>query len=643
MTAPAVSIVIRTYNEEKHLPALLEVLRRQRPKKFEILVVDSGSVDHTRDIAARGADKLLRIDRHDFTFGYSLNAGIRAAAAPVVVIISAHTLPVGETWLSTLTAPLAESRTAMVFGRQMGATASKFSEIQDLRRAFDRRRQPLSSSDYIGNNAHSAIRKDLWDQHPFDESLPGLEDIDWAKYWMERGYQVIYEPEAALYHIHEENWRQIGRRYYREAVAAKRIGIKGTRHVLIDPAKELSYLFADLGRVLASPADRPAQKQGLLETCLEIIQFRASKGYGAMKGLLDGAAMQNQTTRETIYFDRPCKAVVIRGPGQASLEEIQIPKINPGEVLIRVAYEGVCATDLEILNGTLGYYKTGLAAYPIVPGHEFSGIIATAGPAVNHVREGDRVVVECIQSCGSCAECRRSNWIGCPDRAEVGVIGRNGGYAEYAVVPGRFVHRLPADFDLKKASLCEPLAVVLKGLNRLSRALPPGAPGRPCAVIGAGSLGHLCARALLSQGHRVTVFDKHSGRRELFAGSGIQTSDHLDDLRNFDVLIEATGDPAALDAVLRLSPAGSTLLLLGLPYDRRDFSFETIVAYDKSIVGSVGSRAEDFEAAIHLLPQLDVSPYLRCVLPLERFKEGLDHAHQKNHLKVLLEVNKDFS
>jgi 2-desacetyl-2-hydroxyethyl bacteriochlorophyllide A dehydrogenase len=351
--------------------------------------------------------------------------------------------------------------------------------------------------------------------------------------------------------------------------------------------------------------------------------------------------MQNPTAREQMFFDRTCQAVAIHGPERASLEEIQIPEVKPGDVLIRVAYEGICATDLEIFDGTLGYYKNGMAKYPIVPGHELSGRVVAMGPNVNHLQEGDGVVVEYLQSCGTCAACSRSNWIDCIERAELGVIVRNGGYAEYLVAPGRFVHRLPASMDLRKACLCEPLAGVLKGLKRLSRTWPSQPESKRCAVVGVGPLGHLCARVLALQGHKVTAFDRNPLRRTYFDGSGIDVSDDLSCLGEFDVLVEATGDPDALETMLQQSAAGATILLLGLPYSHRQFTFESIVAYDKTVVGSVGSSSQEFEEAIQLLPELDVNAYLQCILPLERYRDGWEAFREGKHLKVLLAVDRE--
>jgi 2-desacetyl-2-hydroxyethyl bacteriochlorophyllide A dehydrogenase len=337
-------------------------------------------------------------------------------------------------------------------------------------------------------------------------------------------------------------------------------------------------------------------------------------------------------------FERICNAVVINGPGQAAMQEVEIPEIKPGDVLIRVAYEAVCATDLEIFDGSLGYYKNGTAAYPIIPGHEFSGRAVASGPNVQHVPDGAAVVVECIQSCGVCAECQRDNQIACQRRAEMGVINRNGGYAEYVVVPGRFVHCLPDGFDLQKACLCEPLAVALKGLKRLRRTWLAKKEPKRCAVVGAGPLGHMCARVLSLWGHRVTVFDREPTRRGYFEGSDIEVSDDLARLKEFDNLVEVTGSPTALDTILHESPAGATILLLGLPYAHRKFTFESIVAFDKMIVGSVGSSAKHFEKAIELLPRLDVSRFLEKILDFSEFKQGWQLARSHKHLKIILKV-----
>jgi threonine dehydrogenase-like Zn-dependent dehydrogenase len=222
---------------------------------------------------------------------------------------------------------------------------------------------------------------------------------------------------------------------------------------------------------------------------------------------------------------------------------------------------------------------------------------------------------------------------------ELGVLGRNGGYADYVVLPGRFIHCLPHDFDMRRACLCEPLAVALKGIKRLRRTWREKKASKRCAVVGAGSLGHLCARLLESWGHHVTVFDVNQNRLKYFKGSAIHVSDDLSQLKDFENLVEVTGNPDALDAILHQSPAGAKILLLGLPYAHRQYTFESVVAYDKMLVGSVGSAAKHFDMAIELLPQLDIAPFTEKVLPLSEYKTAWELAKNKSYLKVILEIN----
>jgi hypothetical protein len=203
---------------------------------------------------------------------------------------------VDSSWLQQLVAHLRDSAVAIVYGRQLGTDTSKFSELQDFKRTFGAEKQGGAPFNFFANNANSAIRKDLWERHPFDEVLPGLEDVAWAKHWRERAYQVVYEPRAAIYHIHEETWRQVRRRYYREAVSAKWIGIKSRRHIPREMLREGKYLASDLLQA--------ARRRCLSSKLDEIVQFRFHKAVGTVQGIWDGAAIQDPRRREEIFFDK---------------------------------------------------------------------------------------------------------------------------------------------------------------------------------------------------------------------------------------------------------------------------------------------------------------------------------------------------
>jgi threonine dehydrogenase-like Zn-dependent dehydrogenase/glycosyltransferase involved in cell wall biosynthesis len=628
---PETSIIIRAFNEERFLPMLLETISNQGYTDYEIIVVDSGSYDGTPEIARKAGVQLLEISSDDFTFGYSLNLGIEASTGRYLVIVSAHVVPTTDDWLGSLIEPLRDDNVAVAYGRQRGTPDSKFAEFRDYVRTFGDQRRDQRAPDFFTNNANAAIRRDLWKEHRFDESLSGIEDIAWAKHWMERDYRAVYTPDATIFHIHRESWDQVRRRFQREAIAARQIGLMQPRRIPFEIVRELVWTVQDLVAAALQGTFR-----GIFR---EVVKYRYNKTRGTIVGLLNPAAMEDAAMRRAAYFTGTYRTVSIESPGRAVLKDIEMPQLRPGEVLIQVAYEGVCTTDLEILDGTLGYFRDGISEYPITPGHEFSGRVAVLGTRVEHLSVGDPVVAECIQSCGSCQACLRGNFIACGSRTELGVMRRHGAYAEYVVVPGRFVHKIPRATSLLKACLCEPIAVVHKGLRRVGHQL--GGMETRCAVVGSGPIGHVCAQLLASEGHQVTAFDQDPRRRAAFDEQrySIQVDDDLRHLAQFDLVVEATGSAEVLDDILRNTSAGVTILLLGLPYARRQFTFETLVAYDKSVVGSVGSTAEDFQAAVESLEKLDLEHLLRHRVPLERFEEAWEHCRERRHLKTIIEVD----
>lgn len=219
---PLCSIVIRAYNEEKHLEKLLSGISRQSLADYEIILVDSGSNDRTLEIAARYPVRVVSIDPREFTFGRSLNRGIAAARGKYIVIISAHCYPVYPDWLEQLLKPFQDERVAVSYGKQRGGETNHYSEHQFFRTYFPDASQPDQGQPYT-HNANAAVRRDLWQEHPYDEKLTGLEDLAWSSWAGEQGYRIAYVAEAEIIHLHEETIRQVHNRYRREAIAMKQI------------------------------------------------------------------------------------------------------------------------------------------------------------------------------------------------------------------------------------------------------------------------------------------------------------------------------------------------------------------------------------------------------------------------------------
>lgn len=246
---PRVSIVIRAFNEEKHIRNLLEAIENQTFQDYETILVDSGSTDHTLGIASRYPVKVAHIKPSEFTFGRSLNLGLQTANGEIAVLASAHVLPLSEDWLASLVAPFSDAKVALAYGKQRGGPGTKFSEARHFVRWFPDETD-LDQSNAYCNNANLALRLSLWNQHPFDENLTGLEDLAWASYWKEKGYSLAYVAEAGVAHLHDETAAQIVNRHRREAIALKRI-LPKSRFTLKDFASQFGRsVLSDLGAAL---------------------------------------------------------------------------------------------------------------------------------------------------------------------------------------------------------------------------------------------------------------------------------------------------------------------------------------------------------------------------------------------------------
>ena len=628
MTTPETSLVIRTLNEAKHLESLLKGIYDQNYLDWEIILVDSGSTDGTLDIAKRYGASIYHIPQEEFTFGRSLNLGCEKAQGRYLMFASGHVRPVNNSWLRNIIKPFEESSVAMVYGRQRGADDSRISELRDMGSYFGQASHILLEEPR-GNNGNAAIRRDLWLNQPFDESLPGLEDIDWARKIQRMGYRVYYVADAAVYHVHEETLKQVYRRHQRESITYKQM-FPGHRFSLVDMTKGLSYaivrdyLFAfrqrRFGKLFQIPWTRLA----------EFLGIRRGVRY---QERLNSQAVRRLEIRETN------DSVVIEGPGDHGLKRTETPQIGPDDVLIQVAYVGVCATDLEVASCQLDYYQKGVARYPIVPGHEYSGIVVNRGSNVRHVKKGQKVVGECAIGCGQCPHCTKGEYYRCADREEVGVINRNGAYADYLVLPSSYIHKLPSDTPLKYGALVEPVAVCLKGLSKLA-----AEPGYNACVIGAGSIGNLCAQILQSRGLSVTAVDRDNSRLGLLHKYDIDTLTELGSLDKYDYLVEASGNEQVIAQLIENSKPSAKVLLLGLPYTQPiQAVFSTVTTYDKVIYGSVASHSKDWEAAIQMVHSggINLDDHIAVVEPLESYQQVWADVEARQQFKVLLRISKD--
>jgi rhamnosyltransferase len=220
-----ISIIIRAYNEDHHIGRLLNGIALQQfddDTKVEVILVDSGSTDSTVTIAKSMGARIVKIKKEDFSFGRALNIGCSHAKGDCLIFASAHVYPIYNDWLENMIKPFQDKSVGLVYGKQEGNKITRFSEDQVFRQWFPLKSNYNQESPFC-NNANCAIRKNLWQEQRYDESLTGLEDLDWAEKMMKKGCKVVYEADAPVVHVHEETHVKIKRRYQREAIALKRI------------------------------------------------------------------------------------------------------------------------------------------------------------------------------------------------------------------------------------------------------------------------------------------------------------------------------------------------------------------------------------------------------------------------------------
>lgn len=270
-----VSAVIRAHNEGKHIGRLLKGLAQQTVQLDEIILVDSGSTDDTVAIAQAAGCTIVHIAKSEFSFGRALNRGCAAASGDILLFASAHVYPVYNTYVEHIVSAFDRDGVAIAYGRQVGDERTKFSESRVMLKWFPN--QNIWDQDHpFSNNANAAVLKSVWHETPYDETLTGLEDLDFAKKALGKGYKIAYVADAPVVHVHEETWSTIRNRYRREAMAYARI-VEGSQ----------MSLPRAVGLALSNIASdyRDAIKANLLRNnALSIPQFRFAQFIGAWEG-----------------------------------------------------------------------------------------------------------------------------------------------------------------------------------------------------------------------------------------------------------------------------------------------------------------------------------------------------------------------
>ncbi|HEX6520733.1 MAG TPA: alcohol dehydrogenase catalytic domain-containing protein [Streptosporangiaceae bacterium] len=332
------------------------------------------------------------------------------------------------------------------------------------------------------------------------------------------------------------------------------------------------------------------------------------------------------------------RALVIPAPGSLGLEETGRLVPGPGEVVARPLYVGICGTDLELLAGVV---DPAYVRYPLVPGHEWSGVVEATGPGVTGLSPGQHIIAEGIVPCRVCASCVRGLTNLCETYDEVGFT-RAGAAADQILVPAQLVHPLDDSVNLVVAALAEPAAVAWRGIGRGGPR-----PGERMAVVGDGTVALTAAHLLtLFSPAELVVFGQRPAQAGLAISLGAMAFEAGTQLApgGFDLVVEAAGAASAVERAFGLARRGGRVVLLGLAGRdvRAQFPVDDAVNNDLAILASFGYTSAAFGevAALLRFGQIRLGPLVTHRFALEKYADAYEALRSGTGVrgKVMLEL-----
>lgn len=328
------------------------------------------------------------------------------------------------------------------------------------------------------------------------------------------------------------------------------------------------------------------------------------------------------------------------GPGGMVLKDVPKPAVGPDDILVKVHACGICASDLHIDRFKIHP--------PFVMGHEFSGTVERAGENVKTFRAGDPVVsLTAVETCEECEYCRQGLRMHCDNRFNIGT-GRDGGMAEYLLIPAKQAFHIPEGVGLDEAALCEPLACVCRGTLERTNIKA----GNFVLVSGPGIIGQLSALVAERSGALVIVTGLKSDAKRLkkarelgaFAAFATDEADaeaeimKLTDGMGVDVAFECSGAAPAADFCLHVLKKMGYYTQIGLFSKPIQFDVDYAVKKEINFSNSIASERTSWLLALRLLQYhlIDVAPLIGTPLPLSEWKEGFRRMRSQEDFKILL-------
>ncbi len=297
------------------------------------------------------------------------------------------------------------------------------------------------------------------------------------------------------------------------------------------------------------------------------------------------------------------------------------PNPHEDETLVRVSLAGICGTDLEILQGYMSYVG--------VLGHEFVGVVEESK---NKELVGKRVVGEINVGCDNCDSCKKGMERHCPNRTVLGILKRDGAFAEYLTLPEKNLHVIPDSITDEQAVFIEPIAAAFEIKDQISLS-----PDWKVAIVGDGRLSQLIVSVLKTTCSDITCFGRHENKLERLQKLGIKTHMGIKtgDEYTFDLVVEATGSGSGfLDSMKLVKPKG-TVILKSTIASKENLDLTPAVVNEITLVGS---RCGPFRPAINALESgvISVEGLIDSEYSLENFQEAFDQAKKSDTLKIVL-------
>ncbi len=335
---------------------------------------------------------------------------------------------------------------------------------------------------------------------------------------------------------------------------------------------------------------------------------------------------------------RTVRAVHITGPDRFEIVERPTPEVPPGFVLAAPSYVGLCGTDLDLFDGSMPYLHQGFAAYPLQPGHEWSGTLLQP---TDELPAGTRVILDPVVDCGrdDCELCGAGLVVRCVRRRELGVRnGLAGALATAVAVPSDYLLPIPEGVSTRDAALVEPMVTILEGIKRTAPQ-----PGEDVLIVGAATLGLAGAMILSARGIRTHVLLRSDVRVSTVEATGAVpwVAGTRAAVEVFDVVLEAAGTPAGVQASLAHVAPGGRVALLGVPTTLVEVDAAAIAVRDITIKGVLNGPGQ-YPNGLAAIESGEVKPELLIdrVYPFDEVGAALARSRQRGRTrpKVLVSV-----